>query len=209
MSENKLDAELRSAFGKGAARKIRAAGKVPAVLYGHGNDPVHLTLPAHEVWLIIRRANAVLDLTIDGKQQLALVKDVQRDPVRQILEHIDLLVVKKGEKVVVDVPVIVEGVPFSGTQALQEANTLSVEAEATNIPTSFTVSVEGLEEGTQILAGQVELPAGVSLIVDEDALVVNVVALATASTDAEGDEETAAEEAADGAAEDAAEEAAE
>ena len=115
--DNKVVADQRETFGKGAARKIRAVGKIPAVLYGHGTDPQHVTLPAHQVGLLIRKANAVLDLQIDGKSQLALVKDVQKDPVRQIIEHIDLIVIKRGEKVQVEVPVHVEGEPFAGTIA--------------------------------------------------------------------------------------------
>src|SRR5476649_452035 len=122
--DNKLVAESRTTFGKGAARRIRAVGKIPAVIYGHGTEPQHVTLPSHEVSLILRKANAVLDLDINGKSQLALVKDVQKDPVKQIIEHIDLVVVRKGEKVTVDVPVHVEGESASGTNAAQDANTL-------------------------------------------------------------------------------------
>ena len=142
----------RETFGKGAARKIRAAGKIPAVLYGHGTDPQHLTLPAHQVGLLIRKANAVLDLQISGKSQLALVKDVQKDPVHQVIEHLDLIVIKRGEKVQVEVPVHVEGESFAGTIADLDAKTLLLEVEATHIPESVVVSVEGLEEGTQIHA---------------------------------------------------------
>jgi len=170
--DNKLSAELRTEFGKGAARRIRAAGKIPAVLYGHGTEPQHLTLPGHEVALIVRKANAVLDLDIAGAAQLALVKDVQRDPVRQLIEHIDLIVVRKGEKVSVDVPVHLEGESFSGTMAIVETSTLSVEAEATHIPERLVVNVDGLEEGTQILAGAIELPRGVTLTSDPEATVV-------------------------------------
>lgn len=172
--DNKIVAEVRESFGKGAARKIRATHKIPAVLYGHGTDPKHLTLPGHEVSLLIRKANAVLDLQIEGKSQLALVKDVQKDPVRQLVEHIDLVVIKRGEKVQVEVPVHVEGEPASGTIADLDAHTLLLEVEATHIPENVTVSVEGLEEGTQLLAKDVELPKGATLISDEDVLVVNV-----------------------------------
>jgi large subunit ribosomal protein L25 len=126
MSEDtKVHAEVREQFGKGFARRLRAAGKIPAVIYGHGTEPVHVALPGHQVALIIRRANALLELDIDGKDQLALVKDVQKDPVRQIIEHIDLLVVKKGEKIQVDVPVIVTGEPFAGTVANLDATSRS------------------------------------------------------------------------------------
>jgi large subunit ribosomal protein L25 len=187
--DNKLVAELRDQFGKGAARKLRAAGKVPAVIYGHGTAPQHITLPAHEVGLILRKANAVLDLDIAGASQLALVKDVQKDPVRQIIEHLDLIIVRKGEKVTVDVPVHVEGTSFSGTIVDLEAQTLTVEAEATHIPERLGVDVEGLEAGTHILAGQVPLPAGVTLVTDPEVLVVNI----TVPAKVELPEETASE----------------
>ena len=202
--DNKLVAEARDNFGKGAARKIRAAGKIPAVIYGHGTDPVHVTLPGHQVGLILRKANQVLDLDIAGKSQLALVKDVQKDPVRQIIEHLDLIVVRKGEKVTIDVPVHVEGETVPGTSAAQDANTISLEAEATNIPERVIVNVEGLEAGTQILAKDLVLPEGSTLIVDPDTLIINV----TADTDqdlgdeaqrAEGESIAAAIDAADGA----------
>jgi large subunit ribosomal protein L25 len=172
--DNKLTAELRTSFGKGAARKIRALNKIPAVIYGHGTEPQHVTLPGHEVALIIRKANAILDLDINGKSQLALVKDVQKDPVRQIIEHLDLIVVRKGEKVTVDIAVRLEGEAASGTSVNHDANTLSIEAEATHIPEFLTVSIEGLEEGAQIFAKDVELPSGSSLITDPDVMVVNI-----------------------------------
>src|SRR5690606_21714145 len=129
-----LAAEIRTEFGKGFARRLRAAGKIPAVVYGHGTEPVHVALPGHETALIVRRANALIELDIDGRNQLVLVKDVQRDPVRQVVEHIDLIVVKRGEKMTVDVPVVVVGEPFSGTIANLDLATLTIEAEATNIP---------------------------------------------------------------------------
>ena len=196
MSEdNKVVAELRENFGKGFARRLRAAGKIPAVIYGHGTEPQHVTLPGHEVSLILRKANAVLDLDIAGTSQLALVKDVQKDPVRQLIEHVDLIVVKKGEKVQVDVPVHVEGESAPGTIHVVDHNTLTVEAEATHIPESFTVSVEGLEEGTQILAGQVELPKGTTLVTDAETLVVNItVPQLDTTSDAEGEAGEAAAE---------------
>jgi large subunit ribosomal protein L25 len=172
--ENKLTAEPRTSFGKGAARKIRATGKIPAVIYGHGTDPQHVTLPSHEVGLILRKANAVLDLDINGKSQLALVKDVQKDPVKQIIEHLDLIVVRKGEKVIVDIPVHLEGEAAPGTSVNQDANTLSLEAEATNIPERLVISIEGLEEGAHITAGDVKLPEGSSLISDPELLVVGI-----------------------------------
>ncbi len=208
--DNKLVAEVRDQFGKGAARKIRALGKVPAVIYGHGSEPQHITLPAHEVGLILRKANAVLDLDIAGKSELALVKDVQKDPVRQIIEHIDLIIVKKGEKVTIDVPVHVEGESFAGTIVALDATTLTIEAEATHIPERLVVNVEGAEEGTHVLAGDVELPKGATLVSDPETLVVNITLPAkidlgeeTEAAEAEGEaaeapaEEAAAEEAAE------------
>lgn len=172
--DNKVVAEARESFGKGAARKIRAVGKIPAVIYGHGTDPQHVTLPAHQVGLLIRKANAVLDLQIEGKSQLALVKDVQKDPVHQVIEHLDLIVITRGEKVQVEVPVHLEGESYPGTIADLDAKTLLLEVEATHIPGSVVVSVEGLEDGTQIHAKDVELPKGATLISDEETLVVLV-----------------------------------
>lgn len=192
---DKVVTEVRESFGKGAARKIRAVGKIPAVIYGHGTDPQHVTLPAHQMGLILRKSNALLDLDIAGKSQLVLVKAVQKDPVRQIIEHVDLIVVRKGEKVQVEVPVHAEGEAFSGTLVDQDLHTVLLEAEATHIPTHVTVSVEGLQDGAQILAKDIELPKGSSLITDADALVIAVHALATAKSD------DAAEEAAAPAAE--------
>ncbi len=207
-SSNQISAEPRDKFGKGAARKIRAAGKVPAVIYGHGTEPQHVTLPAHELGLILRKANAVLDLDISGKSQLALVKDVQKDPVRQILEHVDLIIVRKGEKVTIDVPVHVEGESFPGTLVALDANTLSVEAEATHIPERLFVNVEGLEEGQHVYAKDIELPSGTTLLSDPETLVVNITLPAKVDLGEAAAEEAAAEaEAAEGA--EAAEEGAE
>ena len=165
-TDTKVVAEVRENFGKGYARRLRAAGKIPAVIYGHGTDPVHVSLPGHQVSLLIRRANAVLELDVAGKQQLTLVKDVQKDPVHQIIEHIDLLVVKKGEKIQVDVPVVVLGEPFAGTIANLENTTVLLEVEATHIPQHIEVDVEGLEDGTHITAADLKLPQGSSLVVD-------------------------------------------
>lgn len=199
MSEdNKVVAEVRENFGKGFARRLRAAGKIPAVIYGHGTEPQHVALPGHQVSLLVRRANALLDLDIAGKSQLALVKDVQKDPVHQIIEHIDLLVVKQGEKVAVDVPVVVVGEPFSGTIATLENTTVALEVEATHIPQHIEVSVEGAEDGTQITAGDLELPRGAALTGDPELLIVAVsVPLATIAADeeiAEADAEAAEEQ---------------
>lgn len=181
--ENKLSAGTRTSFGKGAARKLRAAGHIPAVIYGHGGEPQHVTLPAHETALLLRKSNVVVTLDIEGSKELVLVKDVQKDPVRQIIEHVDLIVVRKGEKVTVDVSVHVEGDSFPGTIVVVDHSTLSVEAEATHIPTSLTVSVEGLTDGTQIHAGDVTLPAGTTLVTDAGALVLAITTPAGSSAD--------------------------
>jgi large subunit ribosomal protein L25 len=187
-NDNHLVAEQREKFGKGAARKLRAAGKIPAVLYGHGTDPQHLALPGHEVMLILRKANAVLELDISGGNQLALVKDVQKDPVRQIIEHVDLVVIRAGERVTVDIPVHVEGEPEGDGVVTVENTTLSIEAEATHIPERITVSVDGLAEGSHVLASQVALPAGSTLLTDPDTLVL---AVSSGAMDTETDTEAA------------------
>ncbi len=196
MSEVRLAAEVRTEFGKGAARRTRRAGKIPAVLYGHGTDPQHVSLPALEFARVVREhgRNAVLTLDVGaGENALALTKTVTTHPLKNYIEHVDLLVVRSGEKVVIDVPVIVTGEAVSGALITQEASTLSVAAEALHIPDQFEVSIEGLPVGTQVLAGQVTLPAGVELQTDPEALVVNVVASPTAE-DMEGDTEAAAEQ---------------
>ena len=169
-----IPAEKRTEFGKGAARRIRRADKVPAVLYGHGTDPVHLSLPGHATMMALKVQNAVLTLDIEGEQQLALAKDVQRDPIKRFIEHVDLVIVRKGEKVAVDVTVHVEGEAAPETFVSVEHPEVTVEAEATNIPESIVVSVEGLEAGSQIHASDLELPAGVDLVTDPETLVVNV-----------------------------------
>jgi len=174
MADNLLDADVRTSFGKGAARKLRAAGKIPAVIYGHGSEPVHVALPAHETTLIARRSNALLNLKMPEDQQLVLIKDIQRDPVRQIIEHLDLVIVRKGEKVTVEIAVHLEGEPFPGTMVQLEHNRVSVEAEATHIPESVTVNVEGLEEGAQIHAGELKLPAGSTLVSVPEMLILSI-----------------------------------
>ena len=197
--DTKVHAEFRESFGKGFARRLRAAGKIPAVIYGHGTDPVHVALPGHQVSLLIRRANAVLELELDGKQQLTLVKDVQKDPVHQIIEHIDLLVVKKGEKIQVEVPVVIVGESFAGTIANLDAQTIALEVEATHIPEHIEVDVEGLEDGTHITAADLKLPKGASLVADPEVLVVAIsvpaATLAAEEEIAEADAEVAAEQA--------------
>lgn len=172
--EIRLKASTRTEFGKGAARRLRRAHQVPAVLYGHGADPVHVALPGHETMLALKNANALLTIELEDGDQLALAKDVQRDPLKPIIEHVDLVIVKKGEKVTVDVPVTTEGEAGPETVVTVDAQTLQVEAEATNLPEQLVVDIEGLEAGTQILASQVELPAGATLVTEPETLVVNV-----------------------------------
>ncbi|MFJ9868310.1 50S ribosomal protein L25/general stress protein Ctc [Streptomyces sp. NPDC101165] len=176
MSEVKLAAQTRTEFGKGAARRIRRDSKVPGVLYGHGSDPLHLTLPGHELQLALRTPNVLISLDIDGKtNELAIPKAVQRDPLKGFLEHVDLLLVKRGEKVTVEIPVHAEGELAAGGNLLEHVlNALPVEAEATHIPEALTVSVEGLEAGSSVLAKDIKLPSGVTLAVDEDAVVLQV-----------------------------------
>lgn len=203
-TSNNLTALVRSKTGKGASRQARRDGHVPAVLYGHGSDPQHLLLPAHDFAAVLRNSgtNAVLVLDIDGKEQLALTKALDIHPIRRTIRHADLLVVRRGEKVTVEVNVVVEGEAESGTLVTQETNAVEIEAEALSIPEQLTVSVEGVEAGTQILAGQIELPSGVNLVSDPELLVVNIV-VAPSAEDLEeegGGAEGAAEAAEEAAA---------
>jgi len=174
MSEQKLAAEARTEFGKGFARRARAAGQIPAVIYGHGAEPVHITLPAKATTLAVRVPNALLSLDLNGEGHLALVKDVQRDPIKQIIEHIDLLTVIKGEKVTVDVPVHVTGELAPGNVYNQELTVISLEAEATHLPTAVEVDIEGRTAGEHIHASDLVLPKGSVLLADADALVVHI-----------------------------------
>ncbi len=190
MSEkNKLVITPRETFGKGAARKLRASGNTPVVIYGHGGETVHASVETHPLSLIVRQANALIRLEGGEKKQLVLVKDVQRDPVLQIIEHVDLVLVKKGETVEVEVPLHIEGEPFPGTNALQELNTIRLSAPAVSIPENVVVNVEGLEDGARILAGELVLPEGSTLLDAEDQLVVHV---SVPRGSAEDDEEAAA-----------------
>ncbi|MFI1939524.1 50S ribosomal protein L25/general stress protein Ctc [Streptomyces purpureus] len=195
MSEVKITAETRSEFGKGAARRIRRDNKVPGVLYGHGTDPLHLTLPGHDLLLALRTPNVLLSLDIDGKSnELAIPKAVQRDPLKGFLEHVDLLLVKRGEKVTVEVPVQAEGELAAGGNLLEHVlNTVSIEAEATHLPEAVTVSVEGLEAGSSVLAKDLTLPNGVVLVTDADAVVLQVLAAQAEEPAAEGEAAEAAE----------------
>lgn len=194
-TSNNLTAEVRTRTGKGASRLARREGRVPVVLYGHGTEPQHLEINAREYAAVLRNSgtNAVLTLDIAGKEQLALTKQVVVHPIKRNIQHADLIVVKRGEKVTVDVSIVVEGDAQSGTLVAQDTNTIQIEADVQSIPESLTVSVEGIEAGTQILAGQVELPKGVTLVTDPEVLVINVVAAPTAEDlEAEGSGEEAA-----------------
>ncbi|CPR08726.1 50S ribosomal protein L25/general stress protein Ctc [Mycobacterium bohemicum DSM 44277] len=201
---NQLKVSVRTETGKGASRRARREGRIPAVLYGHGADPQHLELPGHDFAAVLRHAgtNAVLTLDIEGKEQLALTKALDIHPIRRSIQHADLLVVRRGEKVTVEVAVVVEGDAESGTLVTQETNHIEIEAEALSIPEQLTVSVEGATPGTQFTAGQVQLPRGVTLISDPELLVVNVVNAPTAEDLAEeGAGETAGAEAPEAAGE--------
>jgi large subunit ribosomal protein L25 len=179
---NKLTAAVRSETGKGASRRARRKGKVPAVLYGHGSDPQHLELDAHDFSAVLRHSgtNAVLTLDIEGKEQLALTKALEIHPIRRNIQHADLLVVRRGEKVTVEVNVVIEGEAVSGSLVTQDTNTITIESDVQSIPEQLSLSIEGAEIGTQFSAGSITLPSGVSLISDLDMLVVNVVAAPTA-----------------------------
>jgi large subunit ribosomal protein L25 len=179
---NQLTVTVRTQTGKGASRRARRDGKIPAVLYGHGADPQHLELPGHDFAAVLRHSgtNAVLTLDIGGKEQLALTKALDIHPIRRNIQHADLLIVRRGEKVVVEVDVVVEGEAGPDTLVTLETDAIEIEAEALSIPEQLTVSVEGAGPGTQFTAGQISLPAGVNLISDPDLLVVNVVNAPTA-----------------------------
>lgn len=176
MSEVRISAEPRGDFGKGAARQLRRDGRIPAVLYGHKTEPVHLSLPGHDLFMALKTPNVLLNLDLGGgKTQLALPKAVQKDPVRRVIEHVDLLLVRRGEKVHVDVPIVHTGEIAAGGLLDTQLNSLSVEAEATHIPTSIEVSIAGFEVGAQVLAGDVVLPRGVTLVTDAEHVVLHVV----------------------------------
>ena len=194
MAEARIDAETRTEFGKGAARRTRRAGRIPAVLYGHGTEPQHLSLPSLEFARVVREQgrNAVLTLNIGGTPQLALTKTVVTHPIRPYIEHVDLLLVQRGEKVTVEVSVILTGEAAAGTLVTQDLNTIELEADALNIPESIEFSVEGVEAGTQVLAGSLTLPEGSDLKTDPEALVANIIAAPTeADMEAEVDTEGA------------------
>jgi large subunit ribosomal protein L25 len=178
--EVKLTAELRTEFGKGAARRLRRAHKVPAVLYGHGTDPVHISLPGHETLLALRTANALLSIDVNGQSQLALPKQVQRDPLKHTIDHVDLVLVRRGEKVTVDIAIQIEGEAGDDTLVVVDHNSVPIEAEATHLPEQIVVLIEGLPAGTQILAQDLQLPDGASLGLDPETLIVNITAAPSA-----------------------------
>ena len=181
MPEFRIEAELRTEFGKGAARRTRRAGRVPAVMYGHGAQARHLSLPEHDLMLALKTPNALLRIEgLPGQAGLALPKAVQRDPIRGAIEHVDLIEVRRGEKVTVEIPVRVTGEVFSGGMLDQQMVQIAVEAEATHLPDGIDVDVEGMEIGTSVHAKDLDLPEGSSLQVDPEALVLHVLAAPTA-----------------------------
>ncbi|TJZ42540.1 50S ribosomal protein L25/general stress protein Ctc [Streptomyces piniterrae] len=193
MAEVKLAADVRTVFGKGAARQTRRENKVPAVIYGHGADPQHVAIDSHALMMALKTPNVLIRLDLDGKSELVIPKAVQREAIRGFLVHVDFLAVKKGEKVTVEIPVQTEGDLAPGGNLLEYVlNTLPVEAEATHIPESVTVSIAGLDAGHSVLAKDIALPAGSTLAVEDDAVVLQVVAAqaeAPAEEGAEGEGE--------------------
>jgi large subunit ribosomal protein L25 len=195
--EVRIAAEPRTEFGKGPSRRVRRAGRVPAVMYGHGVENKHMTLPEHDLMLALKTPNVLIRLEgLPGQSGLALPKAVQRDPLRGTIEHVDLITVRQGEKVTVEIPVRVTGEVFSGGLLDQQLVQLSVEAEATHIPDGIDVDVDGMEIGTAVHAQDLVLPAGTTLATDPEALVLHVVAAPTAAQiEAELGEGEVAEEA--------------
>lgn len=196
MSEIRLEAQPRNEFGKGASRRARRDGLVPAVVYGHGTDPVHINLPGHALMLALKTPNVLFTLAIDGKDEFVLPKAVQRDPIKRSLKHIDLLLVKRGEKVTVEIQINTEGELAPGGNLLEHIlNTLPLEAEATHLPESVTISIAGLEAGTSILAKDITLPQGATLAIDPEAVVLQVV---SAQVEAPSETEESTEAASEG-----------
>lgn len=188
MSDSKLKATVRTEFGKGAARRLRRADQIPAVLYGHGVAPQHIALPGHETMLALKHSNALFTLDIEGTEALAIAKDVQRDPVRQVIEHVDLLAVRKGEKVTVEVSVHVVGESEPGTIHMVDAQTVTLEAEATHLPEVIEVSVEGLAAGTQVRGADLVMPAGAVYAGDPEATIVTIAVPRAEAETSEGEE---------------------
>jgi large subunit ribosomal protein L25 len=195
VSEARLSAETRTEFGKGGARRTRRAGKVPAVIYGHGADPRHVALPARELANAIRHggSNVLLTLELESGEQLAIPKSIQRHPIKGYFEHVDLLAVRRGEKVTIDVPVVVVGEIVAGGLLNQENQTVSVEAEATRLPTDIEVDIADLGIGSHVTAGDLKLPAGSTLVTDPEAVVL-IIAEAPTAEELEAEVAEAAEE---------------
>lgn len=182
MAEVRITAEPRTEFGKGGARRTRRAGKVPAVLYGHGTDPQHIALPARDFAHALKTgggANVLLRLDLDGGIELALPKGIQRDPLRGTVEHVDLIIVRRGEKVIVEIPVMLTGEAVRDGMVDQQLTTLSIEAEATHIPQGIEIDIDGMQVGDAVHAGEVKLPEGSTLQTDAEAIVVHVMAAPT------------------------------
>jgi large subunit ribosomal protein L25 len=205
MADVNLSAKIRSEFGKGAARRLRREEKIPAVIYGHGAEPVHVELPSYDMMMALKTPNVLINLDVEGKKELVIPKAVQREAIRGFLVHVDLLTVKKGEKVNVDVPIHIEGELAPGQHVLEHGlNSLPVEAEATHIPESVTVSIEGLAAGDSVHAKDIKLPANTSLAVEDDVIVIQVLAAQAeepAGEEAEGEEPAAEAEGSEAAAE--------
>jgi len=199
MATEKITAETRTEFGKGAARRLRREHKIPAVLYGHGSEATHLALPGHETTMALRHhgKSAVLELQIDGKPQLALTKAIQVDDIRRLIEHIDFVAVKAGERVQAEVAIHVSGTTQPGTMTTTEHNSVIIEAEATHVPEIIELSVDGLGAGDFIHASDLKLPQGATLVTPEDAVIVHV----TEPQDHEADIAAAEAEAAEQSAE--------
>ncbi|MEU7183770.1 50S ribosomal protein L25/general stress protein Ctc [Streptomyces celluloflavus] len=177
MAEVKIAAEVRTDFGKGAARRTRRENKVPGVVYGHGAEPQHISVDSHALMMALKTPNVLIRLEVDGKDALVIPKAVQREAIRGFLVHVDFLAVRKGEKVTVEIPILTEGDLAPGSGLLEHLlNTLPVEAEATHIPESVTVSIEGLNTGDTVVAKDIKLPAGSTLAVEDDIVVLQVVA---------------------------------
>ncbi|HKF34823.1 MAG TPA: 50S ribosomal protein L25/general stress protein Ctc [Jatrophihabitantaceae bacterium] len=195
MSEVRLPAEPRTEFGKGGARRTRRAGKIPAVIYGHGAAPRHVSLPAKEFGHAIKHggANVLLTLSLNGAEELAIPKAIQRHPIKGVFEHVDLLAVRRGEKVTIDVPIVVVGEVARGGLLAQESNVVSVEAEATQLPSEIQVNIDDLEIGSHVTAGDLTLPSGATLVTDPRQVLVLIQEAPTAA-DLEEEGEGEAEE---------------